>query len=90
MAELSDLITELKEGNKRTQDQLGFMANDSRNSRRHLLEMKKSIFGLAEKLHKTVSEILQMSVEEFNMWIAYFQIQHEERERQERLAKASR
>lgn len=29
-----------------------------------------------------------MSVEEFNMWIAYYQIQHEERERQERLAKA--
>ena len=50
MAELSDLITELKEGNKRTQDQLGFMANDSRNSRRHLLEMKKSIFGLAENI----------------------------------------
>ena len=50
MAELSDLITELKEGNKRTQDQLGFMANDSKNSRRHLLEMKKSIFGLAENI----------------------------------------
>ncbi len=49
-----------------------------------------NIYGLAERLHKTVSEILQMSVEEFNMWIAYFQIQHEERERQERLAKASR
>ena len=31
-----------------------------------------------------------MSVEEFNMWIAYFQIQSEERERQERLAKAQR
>lgn len=31
-----------------------------------------------------------MSVEEFNMWLAYFQIQHEERERQERLAKAQR
>ena len=31
-----------------------------------------------------------MSVEEFNMWIAYFQIQNEERERQERLAKAQR
>ena len=48
----------------------------------------QNIFGLAEKLHKTVSEILQMSVEEFNMWIAYYQIQHEERERQVRLAKA--
>ena len=31
-----------------------------------------------------------MSVEEFNMWLAYFQIQNEERERQERLAKAQR
>jgi len=45
---------------------------------------------LAEKLHKTVSEILQMSVDEFNMWLAYFQIQNDERERQERLAKAQR
>ena len=48
-----------------------------------------NIFSLAEKLHKTVSEILQMSVDEFNMWIAYYQIQNEERERQERLAKAN-
>lgn len=31
-----------------------------------------------------------MSVDEFNMWLAYFQIQNEERERQERLAKAQR
>ena len=29
-----------------------------------------------------------MSVYEFNMWLAYFQIQIDERERQERLAKA--
>jgi len=29
-----------------------------------------------------------MSVDEFNMWLAYFQIQSDERERQERLAKA--
>ena len=50
MAELSDLITEIKEGNKRTQDQLGFMGNDAKNSRRHLLEMKKSIFGLADNI----------------------------------------
>ena len=42
-----------------------------------------NIFSLAEKLHKTVSEILQMTVDEFNMWIAYYQIQSEERERQE-------
>ena len=31
-----------------------------------------------------------MSVYEFNMWLAYFQIQNDERERQERLAKAQR
>ncbi len=31
-----------------------------------------------------------MPVEEFNMWLAYFQIQNDERERQERLAKAQR
>jgi len=29
-----------------------------------------------------------MSVEEFNMWLAYFQIQHEENERQARIARA--
>ena len=50
MAELSDLITQLKEGNSSTQDKLGAMVADSRNSRRHLLEMKKSIFGLAENI----------------------------------------
>ena len=47
-----------------------------------------NIFFLAEKLHKTVSEILQMSVDEFTMWQAYFQLQNDERERQERIAKA--
>ena len=31
-----------------------------------------------------------MSVDEFNMWLAYFKIQSDERERQERLAKAQR
>jgi hypothetical protein len=31
-----------------------------------------------------------MSVYEFNMWIAYFNLQQEEREKQERLAKAKR
>ena len=31
-----------------------------------------------------------MSVDEFYMWIAYFEIQNEERERQERLAQARR
>jgi hypothetical protein len=31
-----------------------------------------------------------MTVDEFNMWIAYFQIEKEEREKQERLARARR
>ena len=31
-----------------------------------------------------------MSVDEFNMWLAYFQIQNDEQERQQRLAKAQR
>tara|TARA_R100000479_G_scaffold131818_1_gene69631 strand:+ start:455 stop:568 length:114 start_codon:yes stop_codon:yes gene_type:complete len=32
-------------------------------------------------------EVLQMSVYEFNMWLAYFDLQREERDRQERIAK---
>ena len=48
-----------------------------------------NIFGLAEKLHKTVSEILQMSVYEFNMWLAYFnQIQMKNEKDKIDLAKA--
>lgn len=31
-----------------------------------------------------------MSVSEFNMWIAYYSLQNDERERQERLARARR
>ncbi len=31
-----------------------------------------------------------MSVVEFNMWLAYFNLQNEERERQERIAKMKR
>jgi hypothetical protein len=31
-----------------------------------------------------------MTVDEFNMWIAYYSLQSDERERQERLAKARR
>ena len=31
-----------------------------------------------------------MSVDEFYLWVAYFEIQNEERERQERLEKARR
>tara|TARA_B100001057_G_scaffold460341_1_gene511348 strand:- start:557 stop:670 length:114 start_codon:yes stop_codon:yes gene_type:complete len=32
-------------------------------------------------------EVLQMSVYEFNMWLAYFDLQREEKDRQERIAK---
>jgi hypothetical protein len=49
-----------------------------------------NIFGLAEKLHKTVAEILEMSVDEFYLWVAYFEIQNEERQRQERIERARR
>ena len=31
-----------------------------------------------------------MSVVEFNMWLAYFNLQNEERERQDRIAKMKR
>jgi hypothetical protein len=40
-----------------------------------------NIFGLAEKLHKTVAEILEMSVDEFYLWVAYFDIQNEQRKK---------
>lgn len=49
-----------------------------------------NIFSLAEKLHKSVSEILEMTVDEFNMWIAYFSLQSDEQDRQMRIAKARR
>ena len=38
-------------------------------------------FFLAEKLHKTIGEILQMPVEEFNTWIAYYTLKHEEEQK---------
>jgi len=36
------------------------------------------MYALAERLHKTVAEIEQMTLEEFNGWIAYLNIQQEE------------
>lgn len=36
------------------------------------------MYALAEKLHKTVAEIEQMTMEEFNGWIAYLNLQQEE------------
>ena len=32
------------------------------------------MFGLAERLHKTLAEIEQMSVDEFMEWVAYFRL----------------
>jgi len=49
-----------------------------------------SLLALAEKLHKTLSEILQISVTEFNMWIAYYDLKKEESERQERINQMKR
>ena len=37
--------------------------------------------ALAERLHKTIPEILQMSCFEFNMWLAYFEQQKQEIEK---------
>tara|TARA_R100001224_G_C3994089_1_gene140293 strand:+ start:440 stop:577 length:138 start_codon:yes stop_codon:yes gene_type:complete len=45
---------------------------------------------LAEKLSKSASEIMQMTVQEFNMWLAYYEIQQEEKERDQRLQQARR
>jgi hypothetical protein len=35
----------------------------------------------------SVRDVLQMSVQEFNMWIAYFQIQQEKAEQEQRMNK---
>ena len=48
------------------------------------------MLSLAEKLHKTLSEILQMSVTEFNMWCAYYDLQKDESERQQRINQMKR
>lgn len=40
------------------------------------------MYALAERLHKTVAEIEEMSLEEFNGWIAYLNIQQEEIQKQ--------
>ena len=33
-----------------------------------------NLFSLADRLHKTIYEVEQMSVSEFNEWMAYFTI----------------
>jgi hypothetical protein len=40
------------------------------------------MYALAERLHKTVAEIEQMTLEEFNGWIAYLNIQQREMQKQ--------
>lgn len=37
-----------------------------------------NLIALADRLHKTIEEIEEISVTEFNEWIAYFQIIKEE------------
>lgn len=50
MAELQDLIDQIKEGNDNNRDHLNEIERHSRNSRRHLLETKKEIIGLAANI----------------------------------------
>lgn len=35
-------------------------------------------YSLAEHLHKTVAEIEQMTYEEFNGWVAYFEVRNKD------------
>lgn len=35
-----------------------------------------NMFVLAERLHKTVSEIEQMTIDEWHYWLAYFKIKN--------------
>jgi hypothetical protein len=37
-----------------------------------------SVYALGDKLGKTRSEVLAMSVDEFNGWIAFYQLRAEE------------
>jgi len=37
-------------------------------------------YALAERLHKTVAEIEQLTYEEFNGWIAYFEMRRKDGE----------
>jgi len=38
-------------------------------------------------LHKTVAEVLQMSCYEFMLWLSYYELKHEDNDRQQRIAK---
>jgi hypothetical protein len=37
----------------------------------------QTIYALADRLNKTVSEILELDVEEFNGWLAYAKLERE-------------
>lgn len=50
MAELQDLIDQIKEGNDKNREHLHEIERHSRNSRRHLLETKKVVFDLATNI----------------------------------------
>ena len=50
MAELQDLINSIKEGNGEQKGKLHEIERDGRNSRRHLLEIKKEMFKLTEMI----------------------------------------
>ena len=36
------------------------------------------MYALAERLHKTLAEIEDMSLTEYNGWVAYFSLQEEQ------------
>lgn len=52
-----------------------------------MLPVERNLYHLAERLNKFVWEVRQMPVTEYFGWIAHFQEQAEERDRQERVAK---
>jgi hypothetical protein len=37
--------------------------------------MRQNLIALADRLHKTLEEIEEISVSELNEWVAYFQLQ---------------
>jgi len=47
-----------------------------------------NLYIVAETLHKTVSEVQEMSCEEFDGWLAFFSIKEKERKKQEARSKA--
>lgn len=43
-----------------------------------------NLFGLAEVLHKSISEVMAFPPDEFAMWLAYFEIRNEQAEEDRR------